>query len=103
MADARDDPEVFWVEPKHRAIMPLDGFRCSHSLARTLRRGRFTVTCNQAFDAVLEACAGRRSSEGETWISHRIAASYANASSLKRLAPHIGRKRARERPQALIG
>ena len=42
MADSRDDPEVFWVEPKRRAILPLDGFRLSHSLAKTLRRGRFT-------------------------------------------------------------
>ncbi len=77
MADARDDPEVFWVEPKLRAILPLDGFVCSHSLARTLRRGRFTVTCNTAFAQVLDACAAPRPSEkGETWISHRIAESY---------------------------
>ena len=77
MADARDDPEVFWVEPKHRAILPLEGFICSRSLARTLRRGRFTVTCNAAFAGVLDACAAPRLSEGgETWISHRIAESY---------------------------
>ena len=55
MADARDDPEVFWVEPKLRGILPLDGFHLSHSLARTLRRGRFAVTCNTAFAQVLDA------------------------------------------------
>ena len=84
MADSRDDPDIFWVEPKRRGILPLDGFRCSHSLARTLRRGRFTVTCNAAFDLVLDACAAPRRAEsgdgeqsgGETWISARIAASY---------------------------
>ena len=80
MADARDDPEIFWVEPKLRGILPLDGFRCAHSLARTLRRGRFTVTCNAAFDAVLDACAAPRAApddeSGGTWISERIAASY---------------------------
>ena len=80
MADSRDDPEIFWVEPRRRGILPLDGFRCSHSLARSLRRERFTVTCNQAFDAVLEACAAPRRIDsqdgGETWISARIAASY---------------------------
>ena len=27
MADDRDDPEVFWVEPQRRAILPLDGFQ----------------------------------------------------------------------------
>ncbi|MBN9143013.1 MULTISPECIES: leucyl/phenylalanyl-tRNA--protein transferase [unclassified Novosphingobium] len=80
MADSRDDPEIFWVEPKRRGILPLDGFRVSHSLARSLRRGKFTVTCNTAFDLVLDACAAPRRAEaedgGETWISERIAASY---------------------------
>ena len=77
MADTRDDPEMFWVEPKRRAILPLDGFVCSRSLARSLRRGRFFVTCNTAFAEVLDACAAPRISEGgQTWISHRIAESY---------------------------
>ena len=86
MSDARDDPEIFWVEPKRRAILPLDGFICSRSLARTLRRGRFTVTCDAGFADVLEACAAPRftndaagddaGDRGETWISHRIAESY---------------------------
>ena len=76
MADSRDDPDVFWVEPRLRAILPLDGFRCSRSLARTLRRERFEVTCNTAFAAVMRACAAPRRESEETWISERIAASY---------------------------
>jgi len=81
MADTRDDPELFWVEPKRRGILPLEGFRCSKSLARTLRRGRFSVTCNAAFAQVMQACAAPRPPESgedtsETWISHRIEASY---------------------------
>ena len=80
MADSRDDPEVFWVEPRRRAVLPLDGFRCTRSLARTLRRGRFQVTCNQDFGAVMQACAAARKDVGGTWggtwISHRIEASY---------------------------
>jgi leucyl/phenylalanyl-tRNA--protein transferase len=76
MADARDDPEVFWVEPRRRAILPLDGFRLSTSLARTLRRGRFEVTCNAAFDAVIAACAEAVPGRDETWINGRIAVSY---------------------------
>lgn len=81
MADSRDDPDVFWVEPQRRAILPLDHFRCSRSLARTLRRGRFRVTCNQAFADVMAACAAPRCSthdgaSDESWISDRIVASY---------------------------
>lgn len=77
MADSRDDPEIFWVEPRRRAILPLDGFHLSRSLARTLRRGRFAVTCNAAFDEVMNSCAApRHDGDGESWISRRIAASY---------------------------
>jgi leucyl/phenylalanyl-tRNA---protein transferase len=76
MADSRDDPDIFWVEPQRRAILPLDGFMCSRSLARTLRRGRFRVTCNMAFADVMKGCAQPRSDSAETWISERIAASY---------------------------
>nr|WP_238539078.1 leucyl/phenylalanyl-tRNA--protein transferase [Novosphingobium sp. AP12] len=86
MADNRDDQEIFWIEPRLRAILPLDGLRLSHSLARSLRRGRFTVTCNEAFSQVMDACAAPRQvreddedgDEGGSWISHRIQASYEN-------------------------
>ncbi|MCW1404066.1 leucyl/phenylalanyl-tRNA--protein transferase [Novosphingobium sp. MW5] len=76
MADSRDDAEVFWVEPRQRAILPLDGFHLSRSLAKVLRRGTFEVTCNRAFGDVMQACAGPRREGSETWISERIEASY---------------------------
>ena len=76
MADTREDPDIYWVEPRRRAILPLDGFRCSRSLARTLRRGRFTITCNAAFDRVIAECAAPRRETDETWISARIAQAY---------------------------
>jgi leucyl/phenylalanyl-tRNA--protein transferase len=68
MADSRDADDIFWVEPRQRAILPLDQFHCSRSLARRLRSGRFTVTYDQAFDAVVLACADRE----ETWINAAI-------------------------------
>lgn len=68
MADSRDADEVFWVEPRTRAILPLHAFNCSRSLARTIRRGRFKVTVDQAFHQVLLRCADR----DETWINDDI-------------------------------
>ena len=68
MADSRDAAEIFWVEPRQRAILPLDRFHCSHSLRRRLRSGRFTVTRDTAFDSVVRACADR----DETWINSTI-------------------------------
>ncbi|MFM5930941.1 MAG: leucyl/phenylalanyl-tRNA--protein transferase [Novosphingobium sp.] len=76
MSDSRDDPEVFWVEPRRRAVLPLHGFHCSRSLARVLRRGTFTVTCNAAFDRVIRECAGPRVDAQGTWISTRIERTY---------------------------
>jgi len=78
MSDAREDGEIFWVEPKYRAILPLDGFRCSRSLAKVIGQDRFTVTLDRDFAAVIDACAQPRPDHPETWISHRIDASYRN-------------------------
>jgi len=68
MADSREAPELFWVEPRARAIIPLDRFHVSRSLRRTLRSGRFTVTRDRDFAAVIAACADRE----ETWINADI-------------------------------
>ena len=84
MADSREDAEVFWVEPRRRAILPLDGFHLSRSLAKVVRRGTFEVTCNRAFGEVMQACAGPRRDSGETWISGRIEASYTRLHELGR-------------------
>jgi leucyl/phenylalanyl-tRNA---protein transferase len=76
MADGREDQEVFWVEPRERAIIPIGGFRCSRSLARTIRQGRFEVTIDTDFEGVVRACAAPRPGHPESWISERIVASY---------------------------
>jgi leucyl/phenylalanyl-tRNA--protein transferase len=68
MADSRDADDIFWVEPRSRAIIPLDRFHVSRSLARTLRLGRFTVTRDRAFAEVMRGCAERE----ETWINGEI-------------------------------
>lgn len=68
MADSRDADELFWVEPKNRAIIPLDGFHMSRSLRRTIRSGRFAVTHDRDFAGVIAACADRE----ETWINAEL-------------------------------
>jgi len=68
MADSRDASELFWVEPRQRAIIPLDRFHLSRSLKRTLRSGRFAVTHDRDFAGVIAACADRE----ETWINAEL-------------------------------
>ncbi|MEP4194639.1 MAG: leucyl/phenylalanyl-tRNA--protein transferase [Aliishimia sp.] len=72
MAEHRNDPEIFWVDPKRRGILPLDGFHISRSLARRMRKPDVSVTLNQRFDEVLTACANR----AETWINEEISNLY---------------------------
>ena len=69
MADSRDADDVFWVEPRRRAILPLDRFHCSRSLARRIRSGRFEIRRDTAFAEVMAACGAR----DETWINRGIA------------------------------
>jgi leucyl/phenylalanyl-tRNA---protein transferase len=76
MADRRDDPEVFWVEPRERAIIPLEGLHLSKSLKKVIRTDRFAVTVNRGFEQVIRACAEPRIEHPDTWISERIIQSY---------------------------
>ncbi|WP_299955215.1 leucyl/phenylalanyl-tRNA--protein transferase [uncultured Roseobacter sp.] len=68
MAEHRDDPEIFWVDPQRRGVMPLDGFHASRSLRRAMRNTRFEISINQDFAGVVEGCADR----ADTWINAEI-------------------------------
>lgn len=74
MADDRNAESVYWVEPKRRAILPLDGFHLSHSLRKTLCSDRFRVTADQAFERVIALCADPAVDRPETWINTSIEA-----------------------------
>lgn len=72
MADARDADGVYWVEPKQRAILPLDGFHLSHSLRKTIASDRFRVTADTAFEQVIALCAESVEDRPDTWINPQI-------------------------------
>ena len=66
--------EIRWYSPDPRGVLPLEAFHVPARLARTLRQGRFTVTIDTAFRAVIEACSRDRD-EG-SWINAEIVDSY---------------------------
>ncbi|MEL7092518.1 MAG: leucyl/phenylalanyl-tRNA--protein transferase [Pseudomonadota bacterium] len=68
MAEARDDPDVFWVDPTRRGVLPLDQFHMSRSLARAMRRSTWHVRLDSDFAGVLDGCADRT----DTWINDEI-------------------------------
>lgn len=72
MAEAADDPEIYWIEPERRGILPLDDFHVPRRLRRTIRQDRFTIRVDTAFDAVIEGCAAPGENRRRTWINDRI-------------------------------
>ncbi|SPJ28457.1 Leucyl/phenylalanyl-tRNA--protein transferase [Falsiruegeria mediterranea M17] len=72
MAEHRADPDVFWVDPKLRGIIPLNRFHISRSLTRRIRRMPYTISINRDFEGVVDGCADR----AETWINAEIRAHY---------------------------
>ncbi|CAH0354635.1 leucyl/phenylalanyl-tRNA--protein transferase [Sphingobium sp. CECT 9361] len=76
MSDDREAQDIYWVEPKKRAVMPLEGFVVSRSLARTIRRDRFTVRANGDFARVVQMCAEAAPDRPSTWINRSIEAAY---------------------------
>ncbi len=67
------DP-VLWWSPDPRAIIELDGLHISRRLARTIRSGKFRVTFDRQFEAVMRAC-GETRPEG-TWVTDEMIAAY---------------------------
>jgi leucyl/phenylalanyl-tRNA--protein transferase len=55
-----------------RGILPLDGFRISASLRKTLRQHRYSVKVDTDFDAVIEGCATAGTDRESTWINATI-------------------------------
>jgi leucyl/phenylalanyl-tRNA---protein transferase len=69
-----ENSPILWWSPEPRAIIELDGLHISHRLARTIRSGKFKITVNRAFGAVMRGC-GERRDEG-TWITAEMLAAY---------------------------
>ena len=68
MADGAESEDIYWVDPRKRGILPLNGFHLSRSLRKRLLRFDYRVRVDTAFDEVLDICAERP----ETWINATI-------------------------------
>ncbi|SRR5579885_210909 len=76
MAERRADPDLFWVSPEIRGILPLDAFHVPTRLGRTVRSDRFAVTIDRAFSSVIAACAAPAPGREESWINAEIISLY---------------------------
>jgi len=76
MAEDYDDPEINWIEPRRRGIIPLDAFHLPRSLRKTIRRGGFEIRVDSAFEAVIRACAEPTPERPRTWLNEQLIGLY---------------------------
>jgi leucyl/phenylalanyl-tRNA---protein transferase len=76
MAESADDPSLYWIEPEERGVIPLTGFHISQSLRKVVRKRKFEIKIDTAFDAVIAACGEKTDTRDVTWINARIVKLY---------------------------
>lgn len=84
MAEHRDDPTLYWIDPEKRGVLPLDDFHIPRRLRRTVRRNEFEVHCNTAFTDVIRACAAPAEGRDESWINDEIVSLYTTLNEMGR-------------------
>jgi len=72
MAESRRDPELYWIDPKQRGVLPLDRFHVPHSVRKAVRRRKFEIRIDTAFREVMEGCAEAAPGRPDSWINDEI-------------------------------
>ncbi|MEO0410219.1 MAG: leucyl/phenylalanyl-tRNA--protein transferase [Pseudomonadota bacterium] len=72
MAENARSRDLYWVEPKHRGILPLESVHIPRRLARTIKKAPYEVRCDTAFRDVMRLCAQPFSNRQDTWINPEI-------------------------------
>lgn len=72
MSESAEDPDIYWVQPEIRGIIPLDKFHVSKSLSKHIRQQPFDIRINTAFELVMRACAEPVENRPSTWINAKI-------------------------------
>ncbi|MGH6816363.1 MAG: leucyl/phenylalanyl-tRNA--protein transferase [Hyphomicrobiaceae bacterium] len=76
MAEHADDPQLYWIEPQSRGILPLENLHVPKRLVRTIRQRVYEVRVDCDFAGVIDGCAASRPGRRSTWINERIRALY---------------------------
>jgi len=72
MAESRDDPEIYWIDPELRGVLPLDSFHLPRRLKRTVRQRPFEIRCDSDFEGIIRGCAAPGPGRRDTWINSQI-------------------------------
>ena len=82
MSENHNDPNIYWINPKKRGVIPIDKFKISKSLKKEVKKNFFKITFNKSFGEVIKHCAKKTNERPSTWINKKIINVY---SSLHRL------------------
>ncbi|MDG2270060.1 MAG: leucyl/phenylalanyl-tRNA--protein transferase [Alphaproteobacteria bacterium] len=72
MAESRHDPDLYWIDPDMRGIIPLESFHIPRRLRKTLRTSPYDIRCDSDFIGTIRACAEPQGERAETWINDEI-------------------------------
>jgi len=78
MADSRDDPRIFLLDPDERGVLPLESFHAPRRLKRTVRQDVYAIRIDTAFTDVVDACAEAAPDREDSWINPGIMGLYAD-------------------------
>ena len=78
MSENFEDPNIYWINPKKRGVIPLNNFKISKSLKKEIKKNKFKITINQSFDKVIKNCAKKTENRPTTWINTEIIKLYSN-------------------------
>ena len=76
MAEGRDDPRIYLLDPDERGVLPLEGFHIPRTLRKAVRQDTFDIRFDTAFEAVVAGCAEPAPGREETWINDGILSLY---------------------------
>ena len=78
MAESAEDPQLYWIEPQSRGVLPLDSVLVPRRLARTIRQAPYQVRIDTSFEGVIDGCAASRPGRRSTWINTQIRSLYSD-------------------------
>ncbi len=68
MGISKNNPEIEWVIPDVRGIIPIGKLHCSKSLRKMIKKNNFDISFNNDFNEVIKNCSNRH----QKWINSTI-------------------------------
>ena len=78
MSESFDDPNLYWINPKKRGVIPINDFKISKNLRKEIKKKKFLITINKDFKGVIKNCAKKTKNRPSTWINKEIIKLYSN-------------------------